>query len=451
MKKKIVFGTDGIRGKADEYPFTQEALYHIGSAIGCWATKKYKRFYPRILIAADPRDSGTRIKQELITGLLTQPLNIIDGFVLPTPAVAQLVCQDKSFDLGIVISASHNLYKDNGIKFFDSSTCKLLPEDEKALLDSINTYVPVDKKFLGKQSFWKEAKLCYEDNFNQFFKKDFLSGISIAIDCSNGATSGIAKPILERFGANVTAIADTPDGKNINEGCGTLHPEFLRDFMAQNDDIDIGFSFDGDGDRIVCVNKDGSVKDGDDMLCLLSQHSKYKQCDEIVGTVMSNSGFEDLLAEQGTKFTRTAVGDKHIVAVLKQKQLPIGGEVSGHLIARDYLGTGDSIFITLRVLESIIQNHNWNITTFDKKPQVLLNVSISQRDDLQKECYQSIIKSYNKKLKKGRSLIRFSGTEDVLRVMIEDIEQENAQKIAQDLAAALVCALSDQAEINRSL
>lgn len=451
MKKNIVFGTDGIRGRAEEHPFTQEALYQIGGAIGHWAARKYKRFHPRILIAADPRSSGTRIKQQLITGLLTQPLDIIDGFIMPTPAVAQLISQDNSFDLGIVISASHNSYKDNGIKFFDFSTCKLLPEDERELIDCINSYTLQEgSSSIGKQSFWKEARQCYADNFNQYFKKDFLSGISIALDCANGATSGIAKPIFEHFGAQVVALADTPDGKNINDGCGTLHPEFLRNYISQNS-IDIGFSFDGDGDRIICINRDGVVKDGDDILYLLTQHSKYKHSQEVVGTVMSNSGFEDLLKEEGKQFIRTAVGDKHIFAVLKQKSLPIGGEVSGHLIARDYLGTGDSIFIALRVLESLIQNNNWDVKTFNKKPQVLLNIPIVQRDDLAKECYQEIISTYDKKLKNGRSLIRFSGTEDVLRVMIEDVEQDHAHKIAQELAAALATALSNQSEINRSL
>ena len=442
MNKQIIFGTDGIRGKATEFPFTQDGLNRIGNAIGMWATKKYKRFQPRLLIATDTRESGIRIKENLINCLLQFPLEIVDAFVLSTPAVCQFVCKSGNFDFGIVVSASHNPYYDNGIKLFDGTTCKLSLEDEKIILGFINaqeSYVGSGEA-QGKVSLWEKAYKNYYDTIKSYFNHDFLRDITIVIDCAHGATSNLAQQIFEFFGARVIALADMPTGTNINDGCGTLHPEFLKEHVLANK-ADIGFAFDGDGDRIICVNRHGAVKDGDDILFLLTQHVNYHNSKEFVGTIMSNSGFEDYLIACGKKLVRTNVGDKYVVAALEERGLLLGGEVSGHIIARDYLATGDGIFVALRVLESIIQEQNWEVKTFERKPQVLLNVPIKKRDDLAKDPYRKIIQDYEQKLQKGRILVRFSGTEDILRVMVEDMALHNTQHIAEELASALVNAL----------
>lgn len=440
MNKQIIFGTDGIRGNADKFPFCSEGLKRIGRAIGLWALEKYNVARPKIMIGMDTRESGDRIKKSLITALMNFPIDIVDVGVLPTPAISQLVCKRSDFNCGVVISASHNPYVDNGIKLFDGVACKLSLQDEQRLLDFANNEFYIEQKELGSVSSWSEAASFYQEYVRPFFKAEFLQGVTVVLDCAHGATSFLAPQLFEHFGAKVVSITAQPNGKNINDGCGALHPEVAQsEVLLQG--ADIGFAFDGDGDRVIGISRDGKIKDGDDILMLLAQHKNYRDSVEIVGTVMSNSGFEDVLNAQGKRLSRTSVGDKYVAAMLEEKGLLLGGEASGHVVARDYLATGDGIFVALRLLEVVIETNNWHLTTFEKRPQVLLNVKTKSRDDLSKEHYKKIIDEHRLQLQRGRILVRFSGTEDVLRVMVEDVALLNTQKVARNLADALVDAL----------
>lgn len=451
QKKQLVvnFGTDGIRGKSDQHPFDEPTLFRLGRAIAKWATEKYNKKHPQIIIGHDTRQSCTRIKTALENGLLTFPIKIIDAQVLPTPAIYQLIQPDKSlekqslFDCGIMISASHNPYQDNGIKLFDSKTGKLNKLDEEIIIKNYNEKLKQQAEKVEKVGSLIVDEQCYtkyKNNILSFFPKDFLSGLKIALDCANGATYKIAPDIFETLGATVIKIAANPNGTNINYKCGALHPENLQKAVLQKH-ADIGFAFDGDGDRVIAINKSGQIKDGDDILAILTQNSKYKNCQKIVGTIMTNKGLETFFKEQGKKLIRTKVGDKYVAKKLTLENSTLGGEASGHLILKDYLNTGDGIFVALKTTETVINSSNWELDSFDKYPQILINVTIEHKKDLSQPEIINIIEQENKKLINGRIVIRYSGTENLLRIMVEDKEYKSAQNIAQNLADKLQTAL----------
>jgi len=468
VEKKLQFGTDGIRGKADLFPFTPVALHTLGQAIARWGLEKYATTKLRILLGHDTRVSCQTIKQELIAGLCTEAVEVIDANVLPTPAILQIMQREADAKpthgsapqrclAGIVISASHNHYTDNGIKIFDAKTGKLSHEDETSIVahfEKLNDEkAPYDTDKTAAQSgfshTWPDAKNRYENNITQYFceldppvagnnrlRTKFLSGKKVVLDCANGATYEVAPEIFSALGATVIPIHTTPTGKNINYRCGALHPENLQE-TVKNEHADIGFAFDGDGDRVIAVNRDGVVKNGDDLLALLLQHPDFANETELVGTIMTNYGFERALQTRNIKLVRTKVGDKYVAAHLEKDKLPLGGEASGHLIIRNYLNTGDGIFVALKVLQAIIAADNWAMETFQKTPQTMINVPILHKKDLGQERYKRIIAQHTRKLLQGRIIVRYSGTENVLRVMVEDQTVDSAQKIAQNLSAAL--------------
>lgn len=451
MTQSIVFGTDGIRGHADDYPFTDQAIGILGKAIAQWALTKYAVERPKVLIGCDTRISCDRIKAALTRGLLQFPITIIDAGVIPTPAVCQLIKQDESFNFGIVISASHNVYSDNGIKLFDAQNCKLSVSDERVITDNFSILASeehdqADKYTVLEQDasnyvFWLQASEWYQNRIETFFTPNFLHGLTIVVDCAQGATYQIAPKIFRSFGAHVITRATQPTGTNINENCGALHPDLLARDVVDNQ-ADIGFAFDGDGDRVIAVNKHGQCKDGDDMLVLLMQLSEWQNIDCLVGTVMTNQGIEELLTNQEKKLIRTKVGDKYVAEQLEELDLPLGGESSGHIIIRSYLKTGDGIFVALKVLESIILTQNWNLETFKKYPQVIINVPVKQKKNLVQPPFISIIEQHEQMLGSGRLLVRYSGTENLLRVMTEALELEVAQSVGEKLADKLQAALT---------
>ncbi|MFH1831798.1 MAG: phosphoglucosamine mutase [bacterium] len=439
MKKlPIAFGTNGIRGNADVYPFTDVALYEIGVAIATWACKKYGR--PKMLIGRDPRISGPRIQRALINGLHTRPVTIVDAGVIPTPGICQLIGAHPGYDCGIMISASHNKFADNGIKIFDAKRGVLSEQDEQEIVD---LYYELESQVgnTGKHDAfavieWATAAQKYQEAIAQFFPQNFLKNKKIVLDCAHGATAHIAPELFRRFGAQVIALGVSPDGTNINDNCGSQHTQNLqKEVLAQS--ADAGFAFDGDGDRIVAVDKYGQLKEGDDIVALLLQLPEYDDTQTVVGTVMTNFGFELALKNQGRSLIRTDVGDKYVAAALEERQLPIGGELSGHVIVRDYLNSSDGLFVALKVLEAMSARLNWDMQTFIKVPQVLISVPVSCKKDLLSEPYASLIAAHEKLLKNGRILVRYSGTENVLRVMTEDIESESARLVAQGLAQKL--------------
>jgi phosphoglucosamine mutase len=439
--RTILFGTDGIRGHADHFPFDDYTVMRIGYAIALWAREKYAVEQPRILVGMDTRISGPRIKQALVEGLLCAGALVVDGGVMPTPAVCNLITSDKSFHAGVVISASHNPYFDNGIKVFDAQRCKLSKNDETRLVAIVNG--PLVSPVRGGKADvieWPEALDQYVKNVLAHFATPFLQDKKIIIDAAHGATSVCAELIFQALGADVVMLSNQPDGMNINADCGALHPEGLQAAVLAHG-ADAGFAFDGDGDRIVAVSSDGSIKDGDDIVFLLLSLPVYGAMHTIVGTVVSNQGLEVAVQQQGKRFVRTAVGDKYIAVAMEEANVLLGGENSGHVILRDYLLTGDGIFVALKLLETLVASGNWVMQTFPKFPQTLINIPVAEKRDLAQEPFVGIIAGYQERLGSGRLLVRYSGTESLLRVMAEATTAACAQSVAQELALALQEAL----------
>lgn len=431
-----IFGTDGIRATMGTATFTPLLLQQLGKAIAQWSINKYNK-NPKILLGHDTRISCDFVKSSLKSGLLLYPIQLYDGQILTSPAVCQLITFQEDFDCGIIISASHNPYHDNGIKIIDK-TGKLSLEDEliiSALFQEKNN--SYDYNNLGTEILWPQAEQLYINTLNSFFHLDFLTGKKIILDCAHGASFRLAPHIFKQFGATTIILHNKPDGYNINQNCGALYPLSLQKAVIDHH-ADAGFAFDGDADRVIMVNKNGKIKDGDDILALLLNHPQYKATQHMVGTIMSNQGFEFHLNNHGKKLIRTAVGDKYVCASLVEQGLLVGGEPSGHIIARDYLNTGDGIFIALRVLESLIINDNWEMKTFEKFPQVLLNVPVLQKKDLTGNPCEQIISYWRKELHNGRIIIRYSGTENLLRIMIEDNDYQHAYAIGDQLAQQLL-------------
>ncbi len=414
-----LFGTDGIRSKVGEAILNQNDLINIGKSISIWA--KQKNSIPRILIASDNRISGPLIKNLIISGLIQYKSEITDSGVLPTPAIYNLVEKQKLFDVGIMVSASHNPYYDNGIKIIDKHHGKLTKEDELQISQIFQQkkFDPIDYDNLGK--LWysiNRLKDIYRASVISYFQPSFLKDFKIVLDCANGAFSDIAPEVFENFGAKVISIHNFPDGKNINKNCGSTSP-FSLQLAVKEQNADIGFAFDGDGDRILAVNKHGILKDGDDIISFLLNNQKYKTEAKIVTTIMSNYGFEIHLKEKKIDLIRTKVGDKFVVQELKKNNLLIGGEPSGHIILRDYLNSSDGLFVALRIAESIEQTKNLDITSFIKFPQITINLKIVSKENLDNEPFFSIIKKYQNELERGRLIVRYSGTEPLLRLTVE--------------------------------
>jgi len=441
--EKLSFGTDGIRSNADQFPFTDQALWCLGRSIAHWAVQKKSGQSIKILIGMDTRISGDRVKKFLTMGLMTQGIQLIDAGITTTPAVCQIITCDKSYDMGIVISASHNPYNDNGIKVFDARRGKLTQEDEKSITDLFNdlyiddhmleSTVPVVEKLV-------DVIGTYNQNISAHFKAGFLKKCKVVLDCANGAAYKLAPEVMRLFGAEVLIINSSPSGVNINHNCGALHPDGLSGAVKKHC-ADAGFAFDGDGDRVIAVNRYGQIKDGDDILLMLLALPEYRDVNTVIGTIMSNKGLDVILQGLGKELLRTPVGDKYVVAKLEEKNLPLGGEASGHTVMRDYLATGDGLFVALKVLESMIINNNYDMVTFEKFPQILLNVPVFNKKNLKALPFAYIIDQHEKMLHNGRMIVRYSGTENVLRIMTEAESYDNALSVAHDLAEKLQAAL----------
>ncbi|MBY0353762.1 hypothetical protein K2W90_05340 [Candidatus Babeliales bacterium] len=448
MKHLITFGTDGIRGRANQYPFTASALQKFGKALGLWAIKKYAKPTPQLLLASDTRESCPRIKQAVWAGLEQAGISVIDAGVIPTPAVFQLINHDQAFDCGLMISASHNPHYDNGLKIFDARACKLTKLDEQDIVDNFMAMsepeeLPAD---VQERAVWAGAGAEYGKLMATFFPENFLAGTTIVLDCAHGATYQLAPMIFESFGANVVVLNVSPNGTNINNNCGALHPENLQAAVVAHK-AHAGFAFDGDGDRVIAVNRLGEVKDGDDALSLLLRLPRYALSKHVVGTVMTNSGFEQSINQAGVELIRTSVGDKYVSAKMEECDILLGGETSGHIIVKDYSRTGDGIFVALKILESMLSTQNWDMVSTEKYPQVLVNVPVQRKHDLTDQPFAQIIAKHEQELQKGRILVRYSGTENLLRVMTEAPTNDRALSVAQSLAANLQQALSNEENI----
>ena len=437
-----IFGTDGVRGAVGKFPLTSEHLPIVGSAIAEWAYEKYGS-NPRILLAHDTRISCSFVKSALKSGLLKFPVTIHDAGVLPTPTVFNII-QKQKYSFGIVISASHNPYHDNGIKIIDAKTGKITVLDEQKISFLIQKKnITQNYDLLGIEEPHTCAHEEYASSLSNYFPANFLRGKKIVLDCAHGATSVLAPRIFRSYGAHVITINNNPDGKNINKDCGALEPKGLQKKVL-TEDADAGFAFDGDGDRLIMVNNKGEIRDGDDILFLLLTNPLYIDTTEVVGTIMTNYGFEMFLKNHNKKLTRVAVGDKYIAEYLEKNNLLLGGEQSGHIIMRDYLNTGDGIFVALRVLETLLLHNNFDAHTFTKYPQLLRNVPVNFKHDLNTSPLLDIIQHTKSYLTNGRLIVRYSGTENLLRIMVENLDMDTAERIINDVSIKLQNALAQK-------
>lgn len=443
MTIENLFGTDGIRRTIGTHPLTLEALPQLGSAIARWAEQKYGN-NPTILLGHDTRTSCDFVKAGLKLGLLRHGITIYDAGVLSTPAVCFLTKHHSLFDCAIVISASHNAYTDNGIKVIDGNNIKLTQEDEELIthLFSTDTAHPIMYAYLGREESWHQGEQEYIDHIVSLYPPHFLRGSTIVLDCAYGATYRLAPRIFKRCGARVISLHKHPNGENINKQCGSQHPERLQEAVLEYKAI-AGFAFDGDGDRVIAVNSAGEVVNGDHLLAFLLNHPRYRDQKTVVGTIMTNEGFNVFLTEHHKQLLRTPVGDKYVAQKLDDINADLGGEQSGHIILRDYLKTGDGIMTALRIMETIIATNNSSLRMFTDYPQVLINIPITTKKDLSLEPLASIIKKYEKQLQKGRIVVRYSGTELCARVMVEDVDPKITASIAECLAKELQTALTE--------
>ncbi|MGD8588165.1 MAG: phosphoglucosamine mutase [Chromatiales bacterium] len=438
MSRKY-FGTDGIRGHLGEGAITPEFVLKLGWAAGRVLGNGTKNL---VLIGKDTRISGYLLESTLEAGLSAAGVNISLLGPMPTPAVAYLT-RTLHAQAGIVISASHNPYQDNGIKFFSAEGCKLPDEVESAIeAEMEKPLVTVASSALGKA-----VRMNAEGRYIEFCKstiplKTSLSGMKIVVDCAHGATYNVAPYVFDELGAKVIAIGNKPDGFNINDGVGSTYPEHLIASVLEHG-ADLGIALDGDGDRLIMVDDRGNLVDGDQILYIIAR-SRMRLGDlkgAVVGTLMSNLGLEHALREQGVVLERTQVGDRYILERLHQKGWVLGGEQSGHIICLDRTTTGDGIVSALQVLAEIqAQGRSLGelAAGMSKYPQKLVNVNLGSKDPKEVMADETIIKAVREVEREmgqtGRVLLRPSGTEPLIRIMLEGSDAVKVEQLTERLA-----------------
>lgn len=440
MKK--LFGTDGIRGVANIYPMTTEIAMQVGRAIAFLVKDQAKGH--RIVIGKDTRLSGYMIENALAAGICSMGVDVLLVGPLPTPGIAFITTSMRA-DAGVVISASHNPFQDNGIKIFSNDGFKLPDKLEADIEDLIfsqkmEALRPVDDE-VGKAARIDDAKGRYIVFLkNSFPKKYTLDDFHIVLDCAHGATYGVAPHVFQELGARVTSLGVHPDGENINRDCGALHPELMAQRVKESG-ADIGLALDGDGDRLIVSDERGNIVDGDHIMAicangLLKQRKLKKRT--LVSTVMSNMGLEVAMERMGGRMVRTAVGDRYVVECMRQNGYSFGGEQSGHLVFLDHITTGDGILAALQLLAMMIKRNkplSELATIMESFPQTLKNVRTSSRMEVDSiPGFPETMGKLEKKLgKKGRILVRPSGTEPVIRVMVEGQDNTVINEMADEL------------------
>ena len=435
------FGTDGIRGKVGEFPMTPDFVMKLGWAAGVVLAADGTK---EVLVGKDTRASGYMLESALEAGLSAAGVNIALAGPIPTPAVAYLASTFRA-DAGVVISASHNPYYDNGIKFFGRSGAKLGSEQQQAIEEKLqyaleNGIECVDSERLGKARRIEDAAGRYIEFCKGTFPSDLsLEGLTVVVDSANGAAYKVAPSVFEELGAKVINIANTPNGVNINDECGATSLNALSKAVTTNK-ADLGIAVDGDADRIMFVDSDGDVVDGDEILFLMAREAKqagYKG--GAVGTLMSNLGLEIALKELDIPFERTKVGDRYVVEKLKETGWRIGGETSGHILNLDYAFTGDAIVAALQILAVVVKSE-YSLKDLKegmtKLPQCMVNVRHSNLDSvLDLDAVKEEVARVEGALgSSGRLVLRKSGTEPLIRVMIEATDRDVATELANSLA-----------------
>jgi phosphoglucosamine mutase len=438
-----LFGTDGVRGRANQYPVTPEMAFELGRA---GAAHLQRQHYSRgtIVVGRDTRHSGDMLEAAISAGICAAGVDVVQVGVLPTPAIAYLTRAWGALG-GVVLSASHNPFQDNGIKFFSADGFKLADaqEDhlERMVRHGAERPAPTGRD-IGRIRIATEASAQYRD-FARATLGDgaSLAGMRVVLDCANGAAAAVAPPLFEQLGAQVFLHAAEPDGTNINHQCGALYPESAQE-LVQRTSADVGFCFDGDADRLIAIDDTGTVRDGDYTLGICTQDLVQRgelRTPCIVGTVMSNYGLEELLQRMGITLLRAPVGDKYVLAEMRRTGAILGGEQSGHLVFLAYATTGDGIVTALQLLR-VMQTRGQPLSRLSsiltKYPQVLLNVRVRERiDPLALPEVQHVHTQALQLLNgTGRILVRLSGTEPLARVMVEGRDPHTTQAAAESLA-----------------
>ena len=432
MAERRLFGTDGVRGQAGTF-LTPELATSLGRA----AVAALELDRPQVLIIRDTRESGPMLESALAAGIAAGGGDALLGGVLPTPAAATL-SRRYGFDLAAVVSASHNSYEDNGIKFFGAAGTKL-DDASEARLETLMEDQPASAAGAGSVSELKGALGDYLRGLQSAFDLD-LSGRRVMLDCANGATHRAAPAIFERLGAEVEVLAAEPDGRNINAGCGSTHIENLATAIASGE-AEVGFAFDGDGDRVLAVDSSGRVHDGDELIALgaRSLAERGELGGGVVVTVMTNYGFHQAMEEAGIEVAVTQVGDRYVLEELLRRDWRLGGEQSGHIIDLAYAPTGDGIAAALQALRALGGRTLAEATPIQKLPQTLVNVRVADRNALReaKGLWEEVEREQATLEGRGRVLVRSSGTEPLIRVMVEAPGEEEATAVAERLVATV--------------
>ncbi|HTF84200.1 MAG TPA: phosphoglucosamine mutase [Cellvibrio sp.] len=440
------FGTDGIRGLVGEFPITPDFMLKLGWAAGCVLMDRFAG--PNmILIGKDTRISGYMFESALQAGLINAGVDVGLLGPMPTPGVAYLTRTFQA-QAGIVISASHNSYVDNGIKFFSGNGTKL-PDDIELLIEEQLEKPMVTAERLGKARRITDASGRYIEFCKGTMPWGFsLQGLQIVLDCAHGATYNIAPSVFTELGAKVVPLFVEPNGTNINRSCGSTKPEALQEHVVEVG-ADLGIAFDGDGDRVIFVDHKGELVDGDELLYIIAAHQQQYGggCEGVAGTLMSNFGFELGLKELGVPFGRAKVGDRYVIEMMRDKGWSLGGENSGHIVCSNVTTTGDGIISALQVLLAIttlgVPLHKAK-KGMQKLPQTMINVHMAKRIDVNGDpTIQNAVAQIEAKLAgTGRVLLRPSGTEPVVRVMVEGQNKNQVKELAQELASVVETVLN---------
>jgi phosphoglucosamine mutase len=440
------FGTDGVRGKVGETPITPEFALKLGWAAGKALARNGQSW---VVMGKDTRLSGYLLESALEAGLSAAGVSVRLLGPMPTPAIAYLT---RAFhaDAGIVISASHNPYYDNGIKFFGPDGMKLQDEVEESIEDWLDQPMQITAPdALGKAMRQDDARGRYIEFCKSSFPFHFnLRGLKIVLDCANGAAYQVGPSVFTELGAEVIKLACAPDGLNINHECGSTHPETLQQAVVEHE-ADLGIAFDGDSDRVLMVDRHGQLVDGDELIVIIAQErmATGNGVKGVVGTLMSNLGMEIAVREMGLEFVRAKVGDRYVMAELQSRGWTLGGEASGHILCLDKTTTGDAIIAALQVLSAMVRTHKPLHELrggMQKLPQVLINVRVGRRSDpMTHSPVVAAVKAAEERLAdRGRVLLRASGTEPLIRVMVEGADQSLVATLAEELAGAVAVAMA---------
>lgn len=441
-----LFGTDGVRGTANIYPMTAEVALSLGRAIAHVSKNHHRRH--RIVIGKDTRLSGYMLETALASGICSMGCDVLLVGPMPTPAIAFLTHSMRA-DAGVVISASHNPYQDNGIKFFDGSGFKL-PDEKELQIEQLVFTKDIDSLrptagHIGKAFRVDDASGRYISYIKGLFPQGLtLEGMKIVLDCAHGAGYVVAPAILEELGAEVIRLGVTPNGTNINDHAGALSPEKMQE-TVRREKANLGIALDGDADRVVVCDEKGEVVHGDAIMALLTRHLLKEERlakKTLVTTVMSSLALDHLVQSWGGKVIRSDVGDRYVASEMRKGGYNFGGEQSGHLIFLDYSTTGDGMLAALQLLALILEEQKplSELTkVFTPYPQVLLNVPVRKKTEFDQvpEVFKEIQKVERELGEKGRVLLRYSGTEPVARVMVEGVKSEQIERLARDLAGCI--------------